>query len=146
MAPRKNVVVIVEGEKIALSLALAFIPHRSALYVTAVRKQISNDRIESAEGGSAFLAGAGFGVNGKKREGEKKGIGGGWLALSTLLLLSLLSLFPFSNKKKKQAVKLKTKKRPKKLTPSDKKHVGATYPALPPPPPAYTILKAGASN
>ena len=27
-----------------------------------------------------------------------------------------------------------------------KKHVGATYPALPPPPPAFTILKAGASN
>jgi hypothetical protein len=39
-----------------------------------------------------------------------------------------------------QAVKLKTKKRPKKTTPSDKKHVGATYPALPPPPPAYTVL------
>ena len=34
----------------------------------------------------------------------------------------------------------KTKKRPKKTTPSDKKHVGATYPALPPPPPAYTVL------
>ena len=42
-----------------------------------------------------------------------------------------------------QAVKLKTKKRPKKITPSDKKHVGATYPPLPPPPPpAYTVLSS----
>ena len=70
-----------------------------------------------------------------------------------LPLTSLVDLRPHQKKKKnfkktskKQAVKLKTKKRPKKLTPSDKKHVGATYPALPPPPPAFTILKAGASN
>ena len=62
---------------------------------------------------------------------------------SFFFLLSFVHRF---QKNVTQAVKLKTKKRPKKLTPSDKKHVGATYPALPPPPPAFTILKAGASN
>ena len=89
---------------------------------------------------------------------KQNGIGGGWpfFPFSTSLSPLSLSLFlsptaPTKTKQKtkqksKQAVKLKTKKRPKKLTPSDKKHVGATYPALPPPPPAFTILKAGASN
>ena len=62
------------------------------------------------------------------------------------LFFFLLSFVHRFQKNVTQAVKLKTKKRPKKLTPSDKKHVGATYPALPPPPPAFTILKAGASN
>ena len=61
-------------------------------------------------------------------------------------LLPLTSFFSPLFSPRTQAVKLKTKKRPKKLTPSDKKHVGATYPALPPPPPAFTILKAGAST
>lgn len=78
---------------------------------------------------------------GKKRESAAAG------SLSRPSSSSPFSHFSLSlTTKKKQAVKLKTKKRPKKLTPSDKKHVGATYPALPPPPPAYTILKAGASN
>ena len=84
---------------------------------------------------------------------SKRRIGGGWSLSSSTFSTSLSHLspllsflFPLLSKNTKQAVKLKTKKRPKKLTPSDKKHVGATYPALPPPPPAFTILKAGASN
>ena len=83
----------------------------------------------------------------------RRSLGGGvassTFALDFLLLFSFFFLLSFVHRFQKnvtQAVKLKTKKRPKKLTPSDKKHVGATYPALPPPPPAFTILKAGASN
>lgn len=35
----------------------------------------------------------------------------------------------------------KTKLRPRKSNLSDKRHVGATYPELPPPPPQFTIIK-----
>lgn len=76
-------------------------------------------------------------------ENERQESAAAGLALSRRLFSHFLFL---SAQKQQQAVKLKTKKRPKKLTPSDKKHVGATYPALPPAPPAFTILKAGSSN
>lgn len=39
-----------------------------------------------------------------------------------------------------KAVKLMTKRRPKKLNKSDKNHKPAVYDAPPPPPPAFTIL------